>query len=52
MLFNLIIKNLNHQPMFLEEAPWDTIIPEGREEEFLGIFIEKTLAAVKQQNGL
>ena len=25
---------------------------EGREEEFLGIFIEKTLAAVKQQNGL
>ena len=42
----------NLQPMFLEEAPWDTIIPEGREEEFLGIFIEKTLAAVKQQNGL
>ena len=42
----------NLQPMFLEEAPWDTVIPAGREDEFLNLFIEKTIDAVKQQNGL
>ena len=42
----------NLQPMFNEPAPWDTIIPEGREQEFLDLFIEETLTLVKQQNGM
>ena len=42
----------NLQPMFLEEAQWDTVIPAGREDEILNLFIEKTIDAVKQQNGL
>ena len=42
----------NLQPMLNEPAPWDTIIPEGREQEFLDLFIEKTLTFVKQQNGM
>ena len=42
----------NLQPMFNEPGQWDTIIPEGREQELLDLFIEETLAVVKQQNGL
>ena len=42
----------NLQQMFNEPAPWDTIIPEGREEEFLDLFIEDMLKEVKKKNGL
>ena len=42
----------NLQPMFNEPGAWDTIIPEGREEELLDLFIEETIDVVKQQNGL
>ena len=42
----------NLQPMFLEEAQWDTPIPKGREEEFLDLFIEDMLKEVKKKNGL
>ena len=42
----------NLQPMFNEPGQWDTISPEGREQELLDLFIEETLTFVKQQNGL